>query len=190
MVVVWTIIIQTISKFGILTKTNKWQEPVFTILQLCLKCTWARPFICQWTDWDVKIFLYHLKDKLIPGTLSILVRYGNINFLANEHRRIWSGMIVTIVTQSVSSGQSETGMPGPPWHPHILTDQLTLSQPGGQIMPTTLLLPHRIFRPSYGPQFIDALSRKGYLEIEIVDTQQDIKNLTPFSLLSFPILTL
>ena len=34
-------------------------------------------------------------------------------------------------------------------------DQLTLSQPGGQIMPTTLLLapplPYDIFRPSYGP---------------------------------------
>ena len=35
----------------------------------------------------------------------------------------------------------------------ILVDQLTLSQPGGQIMPTTLLLAPlpRIFRPSYGP---------------------------------------
>ena len=34
----------------------------------------------------------------------------------------------------------------------IIADQLTLSQPGGQIMPTTLLLapPPRIFRPSYG----------------------------------------
>jgi hypothetical protein len=27
-----------------------------------------------------------------------------------------------------------------PWHPQILADQLTLSQPGGQIMPTTFLL--------------------------------------------------
>ena len=79
-----------------------------------------------------------MKDKLIPGTLPILVRYGNINFLANEQRRIWSGMIVT---QSVSKGQSEPGMPGPTWYPHILTDQLTLSQPGGHIMPTILLLP-------------------------------------------------
>ena len=66
---------------------------------------------------DCKIVLMPLKDKLIPGTLSILVRYGNINFLANEQRRIWSGMIVTIVTQSVSSGQSESGMPGPPCPP-------------------------------------------------------------------------
>ena len=37
----------------------------------------------------------------------------------------------------------------------ILTDQLTLSQPRGQILPTALLLittgPPRIFRPSYSP---------------------------------------
>ena len=33
----------------------------------------------------------------------------------------------------------------------ILVDQLTLSQPVGQIMPTPLLLVPQIFRPSYGP---------------------------------------
>ena len=37
----------------------------------------------------------------------------------------------------------------------ILTDQLTLSQPRGQILPIALLLittgPPRIFRPSYSP---------------------------------------
>ena len=61
-----------------------------------------------------KNFLIPLKDKLIPGTISTLVHYGNINFLANEQRRIWSGMIVTVVIQSVSSGQSEPGMLGMP----------------------------------------------------------------------------
>ena len=40
---------------------------------------------------------------------------------------------------------------GLPWHPQIFADQLTLSQPGRQIMPTTLLLAPRILRPSYGP---------------------------------------
>ena len=35
----------------------------------------------------------------------------------------------------------------------ILADQFTLFQPGGgQIMPTTILLPPGIFRPSYGPE--------------------------------------
>ena len=34
------------------------------------------------------------------------------------------------------SGVSSLGVPGMPWHPQILADQLTLSQPGGQIMPT------------------------------------------------------
>ena len=41
--------------------------------------------------------------------------------------------------------------PGPPWYPHILTDQLTLSQPGGQIMPTTLLLPPPYFQAFLQP---------------------------------------
>ena len=40
------------------------------------------------------------------------------------------------------------------WLPEILKIQLALSQPGGPIMPTTLLRDHnppRIFRHSYGP---------------------------------------
>ena len=36
--------------------------------------------------------------------------------------------------------------------PHFLAEQLILSQPGGQIMPTTVLRPlTRIFRPCDGP---------------------------------------
>ena len=31
----------------------------------------------------------------------------------------------------VYSGVSSLGLPGVPWHPQILADQLTLSQPGG-----------------------------------------------------------
>ena len=31
----------------------------------------------------------------------------------------------------MAGGLSEPGMPGVTWHPQILTDQLTLSQPGG-----------------------------------------------------------
>ena len=54
-------------------------------------------------------------------------------------------------------GVSSMGVPGVPWHPQILADQLTLSQPGeGQIMPTTFLYlspSPRIFRPSYGPEY-------------------------------------
>ena len=34
------------------------------------------------------------------------------------------------------SGLLDPGVPGMPWHPQILADQLTLSQSGGQIMPT------------------------------------------------------
>ena len=35
--------------------------------------------------------------------------------------------------------------------PQFLAEQLTLSQPGGQIMPTTVLRAPRIFRPCDGP---------------------------------------
>ena len=52
------------------------------------------------------------------------------------------------VGRTVGAGEDK-GVAQP--HPHILADQLTLSQPGGQIMPATLLLDPRIFRPSYGP---------------------------------------
>ena len=95
-----------------------------------------------------------LKEKLIPGTLSILVRYGNINFLANEQRRIWSGMIVTqseicIIRPVGAKDAGDAG--GPPWHPHILTDQLTLSQPGGQIKQTIKLLPPPNFQAFLQP---------------------------------------
>ena len=34
------------------------------------------------------------------------------------------------------SGLSSLGVQGVPWHTQILADQLTLFQPGGQIMPT------------------------------------------------------
>jgi hypothetical protein len=36
----------------------------------------------------------------------------------------------------LNTGVSSLGVP---WHPQILADQLTLSQPGGLIMPTTVL---------------------------------------------------
>ena len=40
-----------------------------------------------------------------------------------------------------------------PWHPQILADQLTLSQPGSRLYPPHYYLPSpRIFRPSYGPE--------------------------------------
>ena len=44
--------------------------------------------------------------------------------------------------------------------PQFLADQLTLFQPGGQIMPTTLLLPHpHTFRPSHIPGVVAFMAR-------------------------------
>ena len=41
----------------------------------------------------------------------------------------------------------------------ILADKLNIFKPQGQVMPTTLILAHRIFRPSYGP-VVNRTSRK------------------------------
>ena len=49
-------------------------------------------------------------------------------------------------------GLSSLGVPGVPWHPQFLADQLTLSQPWGADYAYQIILPPpRIFRPSYGP---------------------------------------
>ena len=156
---------------------------------------------------DIKFFLYHwktipLKDKLIPGTLSTLVLYGNINFLANEQRRIWSGMIVTqseiCIIRPV--GAKDAGDARATMAPPYFDRSVNTFQPGGKTMPTTLLLPHRIFkaskkddifRPSYSSEFIDALIRKGYLRRDrnrryATGHQKSVS----FSPLSFPIVTL
>jgi hypothetical protein len=49
------------------------------------------------------------------------------------------------------AGVSSLGVLEVPWHPQILAYQLTLSHPGGQIMPTKEYRHPQIFRPSYGP---------------------------------------
>ena len=52
-----------------------------------------------------------------------------------------------------TTGVSSLGVPGVPWHPQILADQLTLSQPGGADYAHHIMYywHPRIFRPSYGP---------------------------------------
>ena len=40
--------------------------------------------------------------------------------------------------------------------PHFLADQLTLSQPGGHIIPTQYYVPPRIFIPCDGPVQVQA----------------------------------
>ena len=48
-------------------------------------------------------------------------------------------------------GPSQAGGGGPVPPPHFLADQLTLSQPGGHIIPTQYYVPPQIFRPCDGP---------------------------------------
>ena len=46
-------------------------------------------------------------------------------------------------SRNLDSYRPVPGMPEVSWHPQILDDQLTQSQPGAQIIPTTLLrAPH------------------------------------------------
>ena len=49
-------------------------------------------------------------------------------------------------TAERAAGVSSLGVPGLPWHPQILADQLTLSRPRGQIMPKALLMAPPDFR--------------------------------------------
>ena len=66
----------------------------------------------------------------------------------NLRARPTISMIITlhsVMRRAVVTGGWGEHAPPPP------TDHLTLSQPGRQIMPTILLIPPRIFRPSYGP---------------------------------------
>ena len=64
-VVVWTLLLlkfviyYSSENFNLChpNKTNKWQEPIFPILRIFLKCTWARMFIFQLMERDVKIVL-------------------------------------------------------------------------------------------------------------------------------------
>ena len=55
------------------------------------------------------------------------------------------------------SQATEPGVPGVPWHPQILIDQLILSQPGrgaggGADYTHHITTAPRIFRPFYGPE--------------------------------------
>ena len=45
---------------------------------------------------------------------------------------------------------------------HFLADQLTLSQPGGHIIPTQYYVPPPIFRPCDGPEMLYQSSRVSY----------------------------
>ena len=53
------------------------------------------------------------------------------------------------------AGPLQAGGPGRHVPPHFLTDQLTLSQPGGHIIPTQYYVPSRIFRPCDSPVSIE-----------------------------------
>ena len=70
--------------------------------------------------------------------------YDQINEMKwNDNKTFGWHLVFSIkflVTCLYNSGLSSLGVPGVPLHPQILADQLTLSQPGGQIMCTALLL--------------------------------------------------
>ena len=58
------------------------------------------------------------------------------------------------ISTKIRAGLSQAGgLVGPLAPPQFLAEQLTLSRPGGQIMPTTVLRAPRIFRPCNGPAY-------------------------------------
>ena len=59
-----------------------------------------------------------------------------------------------------SARVSSLVVPGVPWHPQILADQLTLSQPGG---PSNYYWHPRIFRPSDGSEVCSGVMKRRVL---------------------------
>ena len=65
---------------------------------------------------------------------------------------IWQRKSLKICTKRTSimfkcyTGLSSLGDPGVPWHTQIFADQLSLFQPGKEIMPTWLILAHPDFQ--------------------------------------------
>ena len=67
--------------------------------------------------------------------------FGTTNVIVHINSRIFPAYTFIRSTRlfgtlGLHTGVSSLGVLGVPWHPQILSDQLTLSQPGGQIMPT------------------------------------------------------
>ena len=57
----------------------------------------------------------------------------------------------------IQSGMQQGGGQRGQLPPQILADQLTLSQPGGHMIPTQYYVPPRIFRPCDGPEYLSPI---------------------------------
>ena len=74
----------------------------------------------------------HPSHKLVNLVMKIKVNHTSYSFFENLNNSVLS----------------ESGVPGVPWNPQNLADQLTLSQPGG-LHPPHYYWPPWIFSPSY-----------------------------------------
>ena len=75
-----------------------------------------------------------------------------LSYFSEVVKAVPGAVAVVVAVEKKKKGLSE---PGVPWPPQILTDQLTLSQPGRQIIPTTLLP-----TPSDFQTFLQPLKKK------------------------------
>ena len=64
------------------------------------------------------------------------------------------------------TGLSSLGVPGVPWHPQILVDQLTLSQPRGADYSHQVILTHYILREQIDGQTVSLSLMKMKAEIK------------------------
>ena len=82
--------------------------------------------------------------KFLQNDFTVDLRSGQLalpTFVRTSGEMYGTGCVIcTQLFLSTRPGLSSLGVPGVPWHPQIVADQLTLSQPRGQIMPTKLLL--------------------------------------------------
>ena len=98
----------------------------------------------------------------------LLTTYVNCDCKVEKHYR-WTIMID-------DSGLSSLEVPGVPWYPQILADQLTLSQPRGADYAHQIILAPQIFRPSDGPVIVWWLSKKNEYQSRNTLCSADINN--------------
>ena len=124
------------------------------MLDLLSKCV----FVKNWTKFYVKIYLKVRFSKFYVNWKS----FQKIEY-PFEKSQIEQQQWVHIAARWWDHTKFSAGLSEPGVAPQLLADQLTLFQPEGNLCPRHYW-PHRILRPSYGPEFIAAFfsTRRSY----------------------------
>ena len=84
--------------------------------------------------------------------------------------------------QMLTAGVSSLGVPGVPWHPQILADQLTLSQPRGVDYSHQIILAHLPTALHYHSSIVLSTSKWG-----LAPTNNNSRTVEPLEIKGFPL---